>query len=209
MPASGSRAAPLRGLSLQLYTIFVHPIFQAVAVLACALLFYHNRTTLRPMETQRSDLTTRSNNLLVEKNQLIKLMPSLRVEDLERQLEALGKKVVQNENQANGEAKKIARAVEESGWTGEVRPEPAVLTLPEQCPFLKHYPFSVRLESSPGFSEKQEQKDQVRLFRFMREVERTRKLHFLRRLEVEADPARGTTVKLEYDFYSLENKPRG
>jgi len=208
VPASGSRAAPLRGLSLQLYTIFVHPIFQGVAILACLLLFYNNRTTLRPMENQRTELTTRSNNLLVEKNQLLRLMPSLKVEDLERQLEALGKRVVQNDNQANGEAKKIAKAVEACGWTGEVVPEPAVQTLP-QSPFLKHYPIRVRLDSSPGFSEKQEEKDQVRLFRFLREVERTRKLHFLRRLEVEADAARGTTVRLEYDFYSLEGKGGG
>jgi hypothetical protein len=172
------------------------------------VLFYHNRTSLKPKEAEKAALAARSNNLLVEKNQLVRLMPSLRLEDLERQLEALGKKVVQNDNQANGEAKKIAKAVEACGWTGEVVPEPAVPTLP-QSPFLKHYPIRVRLESSPGFSEKQEEKDQVRLFRFLRQVERTRKLHFLRRLEVEADASRGTNVRLEYDFYALEEKPGG
>ena len=208
MPASGSRAAPLRGLALQLYTLFVHPIFQAAAVLVCAALFYYNRTTLKPLENQMKKAKAESASLVQEKNQLIKLMPSLRVEDLNRQMEALGKKVVLNENQANGEAKKIAKAVEECSWTGEVTPLPAIQTLP-QSPFLKHYPMRVTLVSSPAYSEKLEQKDQVRLFKLLREVERTRKLHFLRRLEVEADAKAGTKVLLEYDFYSLEEKPRG
>ena len=208
MPASGSRATPLRGLALQLYTIFVHPIFQAVALLACGLLFYYNRSTLEPLQRQRSELQDRSNRLVGEKNQLLKMMPSLRIEDLDRQMEALGKKLVQNENQANGEAKKIAKAVEECNWTGEVTPLPAVSTL-SQSQFLKHYPIRVSLSSSPAYSEKLEQKDQVRLFRFFKEVERTRRLHFLRKLEVEADAKNGTKVNLEYDFYSLEEKPRG
>jgi hypothetical protein len=43
----------------------------------------------------------------------------------------------------------------------------------------------------------------------LREVERTRRLHFLRKLEVEADAKNGTKVMLEYDFYSLEEKPGG
>lgn len=208
MPASGSRGTPLRGLALQLYTIFVHPIFQGIALLACGLLFYYNRSVLEPLQRQKRELQDRSNNLVVEKNQLLKMMPSLRIEDLDRQMEALSQKVVQNENQANAEAKKIAKAVEECGWTGEVVPQPQVVTLP-QSPFLRHYPIKVTLNSSPAFSEKQEEKDQVRLLRFLREVERTRKLHFLRKLEVEADANRGTTVNLEYDFYSLEEKPNG
>jgi len=153
-------------------------------------------------------LQDRSNRLVGEKNQLLKMMPSLRIEDLDRQMEALGKKLVQNENQANGEAKKIAKAVEECNWTGEVTPLPAVSTL-SQSQFLKHYPIRVSLSSSPAYSEKLEQKDQVRLFRFFKEVERTRRLHFLRKLEVEADAKNGTKVNLEYDFYSLEEKPRG
>ena len=208
MPASGSRGTPLRGLALQLYTIFVHPIFQGIAVLACGFLFYQNRTVLKPRLAERTQAQARSSNLLMEKNQLQKMMPSLRIEDLNRQMEALQAKVVQNENQANGEAKKIGKAMEEAGWTGEVSPQPAVRSL-EASPFLRHYPLKVRLESSPAYSEKQEEKDQVRLLRFLREVERTRKLHFLRKLEVEADPKSGTQVKLEYDFYSLEDKPGG
>jgi hypothetical protein len=208
VPASGSRAAPLRGLALQLYTIFVHPIFQGMALLACGLLFYYNRSAVEPLQRQKSELQDRSNQLVGEKNQLLKLMPRLRIEDLDRQMESLSKQVVQNENQANAEAKKIAKAVEDCNWTGEVSPRPAVATLP-QSPFLKHYPISVSLASSPVFSEKLEEKDQVRLFRFLREVERTRRLHFLRRLEVEADAKNGTKVMLEYDFYSLEEKPGG
>jgi hypothetical protein len=208
VPASGSRAAPLRGLSLQLYTIFVHPIFQVVALLACGVLFYHNRTTLVPLEKERTQRKKETINLAAETTTLNKLMPNLRIEDLDRQMEVLRKQVVLNENQANAEAKKIAKAVEDCNWTGEVSPQPAVATLP-QSPFLKHYPISVSLASSPVFSEKLEEKDQVRLFRFLREVERTRRLHFLRRLEVEADAKNGTKVKLEYDFYSLEDKPNG
>lgn len=208
MPDSGKRATPLRGLALQLYTVFVHPIFQVVALLACGLLFYYNRTTLKPLQVARDEAQTQSSNLLMEKNQLIKMMPGLRIEDLNRQMEALSKNVVLNENQANGEAKKIARAVEACFWTGEVVPQPVVQTL-DASPFLKHYPLRVKLESSPAFSKNLEEKDQVRLFRFLREVERTRKLHFLRKLEVEADAKGGTRVLLEYDFYSLEETPRG
>ena len=78
-----------------------------------------------------------------------------------------------------------------------------------QSPFLRHFPIRVALSSSPAFSEKLELKDQVRLFRFFREVDRTRRLHFLRKLEVEADEKIGTKVNLEYDFYSLEERPRG
>ena len=198
----------MRGLALQLYTLFVHPIFQGIALLACGMLFYYNRTVLGPLETQRRIAQQDLGSLFSEKNQLIKMMPNLRIEDLDRQMEALGKKVVQNENQANGEAKKIAKAVEECNWTGEVTPQPAVPTLP-QSPFLRHFPIRVALSSSPAFSEKLELKDQVRLFRFFREVDRTRRLHFLRKLEVEADEKIGTKVNLEYDFYSLEERPRG
>ena len=198
----------MRGLALQLYTVFVHPIFQVCALLACGALFYYNRSLLKPLQAEKNRALAQSANLVMEKNQLLKMMPSLRVEDLDRQMEALKQKVVQNENQANGEAKKIGKAMEECGWSGEVSPQPATPTFP-RSPFLKHFPVRVTLTSTPAFSEKQELKDQVRLARFLREVERTRKLHFLRRLEIQADPRSGTRVNLEYDFYSLEDRPRG
>lgn len=208
MPESGKRAAPLRGLALQIYTVFTHPIFQGLALLICAWLFYYNHTALKPLYALRAKAEQDSNNLLVEKNQLLKLMPPLRLEDLDRQMEALRKRVVMNDNQANAEAKKIARVIEDCEWSGEVVPAPPQQTFPT-IPFLRHYPLLVKLTVLPAQSSRLEDKEQTRLFRLLREVERTRRLHFLRRLDVRADKVRGWQVELEYDFYTLQEAPRG
>ena len=65
------------------------------------------------------------------------------------------------------------------------------------------------LRSPPELAAKIEEKDILRLFQFLRAAEKTRKLHFLRKLEIQADGVKGWTVKMEYDFFMIEDKPRG
>ena len=208
MPASGSRAAPLRGLALHLYNLFVHPGFQGVTLLACGGIFYCNQTTLKPLYLQKTEAQGTSNSLLVEKNKLVKMMPGVRIEDLNRQMEAQKSKLVQNENQVNVECKKISKEMEDLEWLGEVTPQAAVQSFP-QIQFLKHFPIEVVLKSPPEIAEKIEEKDATRLFQFLRQVEKTKKLHFLRKLEIQADPKAGWTVKMEYDFFMIQEVPGG
>lgn len=208
MPASGSRAAPLRGLTLQLYKLFVHPIFQGVAILGCALVFYYNQTALKPYYAQRNSAELTSNNLLLEKNKLRKMMPDLRIEDLNRQMDVLKTRLVLNENQVNAEAKKIGKKMQDLEWLGDVVPKEAVQSFPS-IPFLKHYPIEVEIRSPPEIASKIEEKDMLRLFQLLREVESTRKLHYLKTMNIEADPVKGWTVKMEYDFFMIEEPPRG
>ena len=158
MPASGSRAAPLRGLALHLYNLFVHPGFQGVTLLACGGIFYCNQTTLKPLYLQKTEAQGTSNSLLVEKNKLVKMMPGVRIEDLNRQMEAQKSKLVQNENQVNVECKKISKEMEDLEWLGEVTPQAAVQSFP-QIQFLKHFPIEVVLKSPPEIAEKIEEKD--------------------------------------------------
>lgn len=208
MPASGNRAAPLRGFAFQLYRLFVHPIFQGVAILACGFVFYYNQTALKPLYLQRSSAEQTSNGLLLEKNKLLKMMPNLRIEDLDRQMQALKAKLLQNENQVNAECKKLGKEMQELEWLGDVVPKEAVQTFPE-IPLLKHFPMELVLRSPPELAAKIEEKDILRLFQFLRAAEKTRKLHFLRKLEIQADGVKGWTVKMEYDFFMIEDKPRG
>ena len=208
MPASGNRAAPLRGLSFQLYRIFVHPAFQGLAVLVCGFMFYYNHTTLNPFYLQRSNANETSNGLLLEKNKLRKMMPDLRIEDLNRQMGVLKARLLQNENQVNVECKKIGKEMQDLEWLGDVLPKEAVQSFTE-IPFLKHFPIEVVLRGPPEIASRIEEKEMMRLFQFLREVEKTRKLHFLKKLEVQADRNQGWTVKLEYDFFMIEEAPRG
>lgn len=208
MPSSGNRAAPLRGLAFQLYRLFVHPIFQGVAVLGCGCVFYYNQTALKPLYLQRSGAEMTSSALLLEKNKLRKMMPDLRIEDLNRQMGLLKTKLLQNENQVNGECKKIGKEMQELEWLGEVVPKEAVQSFPE-IPLLKHFPVELVMRSPPEIASKIEEKDILRLFQFLRAAEKTRKLHFLRKLEIQADVIKGWTVKMEYDFFMIEEAPRG
>jgi len=89
-----------------------------------------------------------------------------------------------------------------------VTPQAAVQSFP-QIQFLKHFPIEVVLKSPPEIAEKIEEKDATRLFQFLRQVEKTKKLHFLRKLEIQADSKAGWTVKMEYDFFMIQEVPGG
>jgi len=136
------------------------------------------------------------------------MMPGVRIEDLNRQMEAQKLRLVQNENQVNAECKKISKEMEDLEWLGEVTPQAAVQSFP-QTQFLKHFPIEVVLKSPPEIAEKIEEKDTTRLFQFLRKVEQTKKLHFLRKLEIQADAKAGWTVKMEYDFFMIQEVPGG
>ena len=193
--------APLRGLAFQLYRLFVHPVTQGVVMVACGGILYYNSKVLGPLRTAKDQAVQESNQLLMEKARLQKLMPAVRLQDLEIQANSFKPRLVLNDAAAMALADETAKILKETRWEGEVTPKPKSNPF-RLLPEFSVYPVEVILRSRPEASAKMEAKDQTRLFDFMRKMAKVDRLHILRSLVVEADAKKGWEVRLEYDFFS-------
>lgn len=193
--------APLRGLAFQLYQLFVHPITQGVVVVVCGGILYYNSQVLGPLRRAKDQAVLESNQLLMEKARLQKLMPAVRIQDLEIQANSFKSRLVLDDAAAMELADQTAKILKETRWEGEVTPKPKTNPF-RLLPEFAIYPVEVVLRSRPESSAKLEAKDQTRLFEFLRRMAQIDRLHILRSMTVEADIKKGWEVRLDYDFFS-------
>ena len=207
--AEPSKTADKPKLSLKLLwerfvQIFVPPYIQVGATVLCGIIIYGAGLWVRPMESlfkMEKQAARETGTRLLE---LQRMLPQEKALDLQAGLRRVGDKTISSDAMLAEVVKTLAGVVRKEAWKGKITPEKAE-PLSAEVPGLKVHRVTVEVSVPRDFSELQDDADQTRLLRLLKNIAELKPQHQLVGLEILCTPEQGFSARLTYHFYRVDH----